>query len=256
MSDVRIVTPRGATLCGSFVNPVDSADAAVLFSHSFLANRHSGEHFARLAAAYRGAGYATLEFDYSGHGSSDDAIITREAQVEDLRSASGWLADQGFSRQLIHGHSYGALVALAARPAAARAMVLSSPVLGPRTYQWEEIFSAVQLDELEQHGVTTVPDDLPGNRQHFTISKQTLIDLSMVDGNALVSGVSCPLLVIHDADDVDTELTLVTQDVFASMPDGSRVDIVHDARFALGESPEALAGPALAWAKQWVPVRR
>ena len=108
-------TPRGITLSGTFVQPVDSRDAVVLFSHSFLADRHSGGHFDDLARAYRKAGYATLQFDYSGHGLSDDEVISRESQIEDLQAASGWLADQGFTNQLIHGHSFGSVTALAAR---------------------------------------------------------------------------------------------------------------------------------------------
>lgn len=256
MSEVHIVTPRGKTLAGTFINPVDAGDAAVLFSHSFLANRHSGEHFDRLARAYRKAGYATLGFDYSGHGSSDDEIITRESQVEDLRAASGWLADQGFTRQLVHGHSYGALVALAACPPAAVTMVLSSPILGPRTYVWDAIFSDVQLDELDAHGVTTIPDDLPGIRQNFTISKQSLADLSLVDTDKLLSGIRYPLLIIHDAEDVETQLVDVTTEAFPLLADGSRVEIVHDAHFARGERPEALAEPAVEWARQHMPLSR
>ncbi|QWW19692.1 alpha/beta fold hydrolase [Schaalia sp. 19OD2882] len=256
MSDVRILTPRGRTLAGTFTDPVDTGDAAVLFSHSFLANRHSGEHFDRLARTYRGAGYATLEFDYSGHGRSDDEIITREALVEDLRAASGWLADQGFPRQIIHGHSYGALTALAAAPPAAMTMVVSSPILASRTYEWDRIFSEEQLDDLDRHGVTTIPDDLPGTRRNFTISKQSLIDLSMVDTQKLLAGHHRPILVIHDADDVQTGLVEETTKVFHLLPDGSRVEVVHDARFALGERPEALAEPALEWARLHVPVLR
>lgn len=140
MSEVLIETPRGLSLSGSFVNPVDSTDCAVLFSHSFLSDRHSGGHFDRLAGHYRTAGYATLAFDYSGHGLSDDDIITLDSHAEDLRAASGWLADQGFHRQLIHAHSYGATVAMNAAPPAATTMVLSGAVLGPVSYDWQAIF--------------------------------------------------------------------------------------------------------------------
>ncbi|MDO4260259.1 MAG: alpha/beta fold hydrolase [Actinomycetaceae bacterium] len=254
MRDVRIMTPRGLALSGSFTNPVDSGDAAILFSHSFLANRRSGKHFDRLGRAYRSAGYATLAFDFSGHGTSPDGIIIRESLIEDLRAASGWLADQGFTRQIVHGHSFGALVALAAHPTHVKTMVLSSPVLGPRTYDWEAIFSQSQLDELEVHGVTTIPDDLPGPRQNFMISKQTLVDLSMVNTKEVLSAQVSPLLIIHDRDDVEAGLVDVTQNAFAHLPDGSRVEIVHDARFGRGERPEALADPAVEWARQWVPV--
>ena len=196
MVETRILTPRGVTLAGTFVSPVDSVDAAVLFSHSFLADRHSAEHFDRLARQYRAAGYATLEFDYSGHGQSGDEIITLDAEVEDLRAASGWLADQGYSRQIVHAHSFGASVALTARPKAVLTYILSSPRIGPMSVDWRQIFSEDQLADLEQIGATTIPDDSASMRRQFTISKQTLADLSMGDANKLLDGLDKPTLIM------------------------------------------------------------
>lgn len=253
---MRIRTPRGLSLAGTFTNPVDAVDAAVLFSHSFLANRHSGEHFDRLARVYRAAGYATLEFDYSGHGASDDDIITSEGQIEDLRAASGWLADQGFPRQLIHGHSFGSVTALLARPPAAETMILSGAVTGPVSYDWEAIFSPVQLDELEAHGVTTIPDDSPGPRRNFTISKQTLVDLSMVDTHRLLDGLEHPVLIIHDADDEQVGLVQMTQENFSRLPAGSQVEVVRGFRFGAGENPRALSDLSLAWSRTHLPIIR
>lgn len=256
MVETRIPTPRGVTLAGTFVNPVDSVDAAVLFAHSFLADRHSAEHFDRLARLYRAAGYATLEFDFSGHGASGDDIITLEAEVEDLRAASGWLADQGYSRQLVHAHSFGAGVALTARPTAVLAYVLSSPTLGPISVDWTQIFSEDQLADLEEIGATSIPDDSPSRRRQFTISKQTLADLSLRDTDKLLRGLEQPTLIIHDADDVELGLVAATQEAFHLFPDGSRVEIVSDAHFGAGERVEALDAPSLEWATRWVPVVR
>lgn len=254
MSEVTITTVRGVALSGTFIRPVDCRDAAVLFSHSFLADRHSGEHFDRLARAYRAAGYATLEFDYSGHGRSGDDIISQESQIADLQAASAWLAEQGLDRQLIHGHSFGAVTALASHLPCATAMVLSAPVLGPVSYDWTAIFSSVQLDELEEHGVTTIPDDSPGPRRHFTISKQTLADLSMVDREKLLDPLDPPVLIIHDADDMELGLVELTQEAFPLLADGSRVELVHDVSFGAGESPELLVKSALEWARMWLPA--
>ena len=83
--------------------------------------------FDALGRAMRRAGYATLAFDYSGHGESGDEIITFDPLIEDFRSASGWLADQGFTRQICVGHEFGATVALRARPSAVQTYVLVSP---------------------------------------------------------------------------------------------------------------------------------
>ncbi|WP_115728352.1 alpha/beta hydrolase [Actinomyces culturomici] len=256
MVETRIPTPRGVTLAGTFVNPVDSGDAAVLFSHSFLADRHSAEHFDRLGRLYRAAGYATLEFDYSGHGASGDEIITLDAEVEDLRAASGWLADQGFGRQLVHAHSFGATVALTARPTAVLAYVLSSPTIGPMSIDWTQIFSDDQLGDLEQIGATSIPDDSGSMRRQFTISKQTLVDLSLGDAHKLLDGLEQPTLIIHDSVDEELGLVAATQEAFHLLPDGSRVEIVSNARFGAGERVEALDAPSLEWAHRWVPVVR
>lgn len=255
MAEVEILTPRGAMLAGTFVNPVDSTDAAVIFSHSFLSDRDSGFHFARLAAMYRSLGYATLQFDYSGHGQSSDEAITLAAAVEDLRSASGWLADQGFPRQLLHGHSFGTLTALRARPAAVRTMILSSVITGPLWYDWEQIFSPAQLEELEKKGVMMIVDDSPGPREFFEISRQTLRDISLSETASLLTGLDYPLLLIHDIEDEQQGLLQMTMDVFPQLPDGSKVEVVHDASFGRGEKLDHLNKVAAEWATAHLPVR-
>ena len=72
MSQITIQTPRGVSITGTFTRPVDCRDAAVIFSHSFLSDRHASVMFDALGRAMRRAGYATLAFDYSGHGESGD----------------------------------------------------------------------------------------------------------------------------------------------------------------------------------------
>lgn len=256
MGEVRIPTPRGLELAGTFIDPVDSTDAAVIFSHSIFADRRSAGHFERLAREYRAAGYATLEFDYSGHGTSGDDIITLEAHIEDVQAASGWLSDQGFTRQALHAHSFGTLPGLRAHLPAVRTVVASSAPLGPISFEWTQIFSAVQLDDLEVHGVTTVPDDSPGPRRNFTISKQTLIDLSLTDPEALLRGHEAPTLLIMDGADVETGLLDLVQDAFPLLPDGSRLEVVTDARFGAGEHPERLSELSLDWVRRHLPVTR
>ncbi|MDO5034823.1 MAG: alpha/beta fold hydrolase [Actinomycetaceae bacterium] len=255
MTEVRISTPRGVRLAGTFVVPVDSTDAAVIFAHSFLADRHSGEHFDRLAAAYRGAGYATLEFDFSGCGDSDDDVITLSNQVEDLHSASAWLKSQGFDRQVLHAHSFGTLAALTARPEAAQTMVLTGMITGPLSFDWSQIFSESQLDDLERHGHAMIPDDNKSNRKYFVISKQTLIDLSMNETEALVGNLKTPILAIHDFDDEQMGLVEMTQEVFSQLPKGSRVEVVRDARFGVHEGVDVLRELSVQWATRLVPVR-
>ncbi len=255
VSEVQIVTPRGIRLSGTFVVPVDSTDAAVIFSHSVFDDRMSGLHFKRLASIYRSMGYATVKFDYSGHGLSDDDVVTFSNQAEDLRAVSGWLADQGFRRQLIHGHSFGTLAPMKAAPSPVKTMILSAPITGPLDYDWEDVFSVSQLDELEMKGFTTISDDSPGPRAEFLVSRDSLAQLSLNDPKKLLGHLEVPVLLIHDADDIRRGLTELTMEASSLLPEGSHVETVEDASFGQGNNLEKLSDLSGSWARAHVPVR-
>ena len=236
--------------------------------------------FDALGRTMRRAGYATLAFDYSGHGESGDEIITFDPLIEDFRSASGWLADQGFTRQICVGHEFGAAVALRSRPPAVQTYVLVSPVLGPLSYDWNLVFSDVQLSDLERHGTTTVPNDSASVRRHFTINKATLADMSMVSAEKALRGIDMPVLITHDAFDEETGLLDRTRDAFHLLPDGSVVDMTAPPVGIIGEYTPvdgvpvvdeavdralaasgsahlpALPDVAVRWVSRWVPAGR
>lgn len=233
-----------------------------------------------LGRAMRRAGYATLTFDFSGHGGSGDEIIAFDPLIEDFRSASGWLVDQGFERQVCVGHEFGATVALRACPPAVQTYVLVSPVLGPLSYDWHDVFSDVQLSDLELHGTTTIPDDSESVRRQFTISKRTLADMSMVSAQEVLHGLSVPVLITHDSFDSETGLLDRTRDAFHMLPDGSLVEMIVPPDSVAGEytppggMPAAgevveramhvsnsanlptLPDVASQWVSRWVPVSR
>ena len=212
--------------------------------------------FDALGRAMRRAGYATLAFDYSGHGESGDEIITFDPLIEDFRSASGWLADQGFTRQICVGHEFGATIALRARPSAVQTYVLVSPVLGPLSYDSESV------------------------RRHFTINKATLADMSMVSGEKALHGIDVPILITHDAFDEETGLLDRTREAFHLLPDGSVVDMTAPPVGVVGEYTPidgvpvadeavdralaasgsahlpALPDVAVRWVSRWVPAGR
>ena len=177
-------------------------------------------------------------------------------------------------------HSVVHCVALRSRPPAVLTYVLVSPVLGPLSYDWDLVFSDVQLSDLERHGVTTVPDDSASVRQQFTISKRTLADMSMVSGENALRGITAPVLITHDSFDEETGLLDRTREVFHLLPDGSHVEMtalpdgvageytpvdgvpvieeaVDRALAASGAAHlPALTDVAAKWARRWVPVSR
>lgn len=256
VADVQILTPRGVQLSGTFVVPEDAQDAAVIFSHSFLCDRQSSPHFPRLAKMYRALGYATLVFDYSGHGLSDDDPLTADRRTEDFRAASAWLAEQGFTRQLAHAHSTGSLSALRAHPPAVKSFLVTSGALGGVTYDWEAIFAPEQLDQLDHNGFVEVPDDSPGPRRSFRVTSQTLVDLSLNRAEDLLKEVDTPLLLVYDRADEEAGLVTTATEAFPLLPDGSRLEVVEDVRFSDEVNLERLSELAMDWVRQRLPLDR
>lgn len=250
---MQIPTPRGVTIRGEFVNPVDSNGAAVVFSHSFLCDRSSSPHFPALAAKYRSLGYATLIFDYSGHGASDDDIITTDRRVEDLRAVSGWLADQGFPRQLLHAHSSGSVSALRARPKAVEAVFLSSPITGPMDFEWDQIFSAQQLEDLEKNQETRVYEDGGGSRRYLRVTSQTLVDLSLNSSRSLFEQLEAPVYIVYDRVDLERGVDTDAPDLLPLLPPGSRLRVETESDFSDEGDLGELWDHARRWALKHVP---
>lgn len=253
--EIEITTPRGANLAGTLIVPVDSTDAAVIFSHPLLCDRESSPHFPELAARYRALGYATLIFDYSGHGLSDDQPITMDRRTEDLRAASGWLADQGFTRQILHAHSTGSISALKSGARAVEAVFLSSPITGPMDFDWEAIFSPEQLEELEKNLVVRIADDSPGPRTFFELTPQTLLDLSLNSEDELLEGLSVPTFALFDELDVERGVSAGVGSLAARLPANSIVEVARQTDFSQAENLDRLGTIVVRWALRNVPPR-
>lgn len=221
MTEVRIATSRGVTLAGTLMLPEGAAgldieavlaqveagtpapvreEAVIVLAHDFLTDRHGLDHrLDILAAHYRRAGWATLQFDFSGLGASDDDVVTLGGQVEDLQAVTGWLEMLGFRRTGVHANGFGATALLLARPQNVQAAVLVGAVVGPQSILWENVFSPEQLDELAAHGHTRLVDDNPNEREWDVLSKQTLADVSLQSPERTMEGLPWPVLMLHGA---------------------------------------------------------
>ncbi|VEG28320.1 alpha/beta hydrolase family protein [Actinomyces howellii] len=258
MTEVRIATARGIALAGTLrlpanVTPVDleaegpaavRQEGVVILAHDFLTDRHGlGDRLDMIAAAYRREGLATLQFDFSGLGLSDDDVITLAGEVEDIQAVSGWLASHGYVRQAIHANGFGATAALLARPERVRTAVLVGAVVGPQSILWENVFSPEQLDELDRHGLTRLPDDNPNPRQWDVLSKETLADVSLQSPDKTMADLPWPVLMLQGAltDELPDTADAAAQG-FALLPEGSRLHRVRAADTAEAQAEVARLG--------------
>ena len=260
MMEVSIATARGIALAATLGVPdtadpldlpalgaaledgrkaPDRSEGLVILAHNFLTDRHGLAHrLDDMAARYRREGLATLQFDFSGLGESDDDVITLAGEIEDIQAVSGWLADRGFTRQAIHANELGATAALLARPAQVRTVVAVGPVVGPQSILWENVFSSAQLDELDRHGLTRLPDDNPNSRRWDVLSKETLADVSLQSPDKTMADLPWPILVLHGAlTDEFPDTAEAAAEGFPLLRDGSRLQQVRadDARAAQAE---------------------
>ena len=221
MTEVRIDTSRGVTLAGTLMLPDGAAgldtdavlaaaaagtpapareEGVIVLAHDFLTDRHGLDHrLDLLASRYRQAGWATLQFDFSGLGASDDDVVTLAGEVEDLQAVTGWLEVLGYRRTGVHANGLGATATLLARPQNVQAVVVVGAVVGPQSILWENVFSPDQLDDLAAHGHTRLVDDNPNPRQWDVLSKQTLADVSLQSPERTMEGLPWPVLMLHGA---------------------------------------------------------
>ncbi|MDU0348821.1 alpha/beta hydrolase [Actinomyces sp. MRS3W] len=273
MAEVRIDTVRGISLAATMCLPDGAApfdpnafdddairdgytapprdEGVVIFAHNFLTDRHGlSDRLDELAERYRAAGLATLQFDFSGLGESDDDVITLAGEVEDLQAVSAWLAKRGYVRQAIHANGFGATAALLARPAQVRTAVLAGAVVGPQSILWENVFSPEQLDELDRHGLTRLPDDNPNPRKWDVLSKETLADVSLQSPDKTMADLPWPILMLHGAlTDEFPDTAAAAAEAFPLLPEGSSLHQVQ------AEDGDAAQEEIARLATEWVTRR-
>lgn len=104
----------GADLAGTLDLPDGRPRAVALFAHCFTCDRTS-RAASRVARALARSGHAVLRFDFTGLGDSDGSFAetTFTTNLEDLRAAARWLADELEPPRLLVGHSLGGAAVLA-----------------------------------------------------------------------------------------------------------------------------------------------
>jgi dipeptidyl aminopeptidase/acylaminoacyl peptidase len=112
--DVRFTTDDGVTLDGWLIPAARETRAAVILMHGFSWNRLP---WLTEFVPWLQPRYTVLQFDFRGHGNSDDAPITLGTlERRDVAAAVRFLQGRGYGPIALMGVSMGASVAIMAAP--------------------------------------------------------------------------------------------------------------------------------------------
>jgi pimeloyl-ACP methyl ester carboxylesterase len=206
-----------------------SSEHLLILAHGFTSDKDAEGRFPRITALANRRGWSTLVFDFSGCGESDDAPITVEREIEDLRAAITFAQKRGYRKLSLLGNSLGARICLMCADANPITMMLIGGSLGAMHYNWEEYYTPDQLAELRSTGQMRIPSGRAG-RSECVLEQQTLDDFASFDQDRLLSGLRCPLFLIY-GDSGWEEQTLLTkaQQAFPRLPAGSRLEVIPGA---------------------------
>ena len=203
MERVTFKNSRNLTLVGNLYS--STSESIIVMCHGFMSDKHSKGRFDRLATAFYKSGHSALNFDFSGCGESDDDILTVEKEVDDLKSAIQFVKSIGYKKIALYGHSLGTLICLKNYTPEIITMVLSGALTDSTKYNWYEIFSRNQMQELEEKGYLTeyTPQEV---RNKIVVDKRILKDFELINQKELLKNVNCPVLIIHGNNDEEEKL--------------------------------------------------
>ncbi len=203
MEKITFKNSRGLSLVGNFY--YSKSKSIVILSHALANDKSERGKLDAVAEKLNGSGFGVLAFDFSGCGESDDDTLTIEKEVDDLKSAIDFVKSKGYKKIGLFGHSIGALVSLRCYSSEIKTMVLWSPITNKVKYKWEDKLSKGQLEELNEKGYYT-RTRTNAVRLVYHIDKKMLRERELVNQKELLSGVSCPVLIIQGTNDLSVPI--------------------------------------------------
>lgn len=221
--------------------------AIVIMAHGSCSNRFSQGIFVKISSMLCQMGYNVLTFDFSGHGESDDDVISLKKASDDVKAAIAYVMEQGYNRIALFGHSLGAYACLNAYCTSVETMVLIGALTGPVDWNWEEMCTDEQLREIQTKGYITNPVH-DGLRAVVQVDANLLRDILTIDQKSLFSKLSCPILIVHgDSDQQEIDLLAISKIGLSFAPQGSQLRVIKGASHYFVEHVDELGYLTKKW---------
>jgi pimeloyl-ACP methyl ester carboxylesterase len=242
---VTFTNSKNLTLVGNLYPSV--SDSIIIMCHGFISNKYSKGRFERLTEAFNKSSFSALAFDFRGCGESDDDSLTVDKEVEDLKAAIEFAKSKGYKKIALYGHSLGTLICLKCYTPEIITMVLSGALTDSMHYNWNNVFTKEQMQELKEEGYITepTPKDV---REKIIIDKQMLIDFELIDQKELLKDIDCPVLIIHGNNE-EEEILLCERSkrAMSLLSKNSKLEIIDGANHSFLEHYDILINLANKW---------
>ena len=223
------------------------SESIIIMSAGFTGDKSMNGRFEKIAEKFCEAGYGVIAYDYCGCGESDDEILTPENAVQDLLSVIEYAKHRGYSKIGLYGQSYGGLVSLRAHSKDISAMVLVGGVTGMVKYDWNNHYSAKEMEELKRTGYMMIKKE-SGVRDVVILNREMLDDFEQINQDDLLRKVKCPILVVHgDTGEEERMLADISRNGMIFMPNGSKLEIIEGSTHRFNDHLEEIAELAVKW---------
>lgn len=192
MEHVSFKTTQNKNLAGVLHLPPNQSKVGVIFFHALLANKDLPWMKELSERISNEQNMAVLRFDFLGNGESDGTLQehTYTQSLADAQAALQFMRLRGYSQLFLAGHSLGGAIALiAASKESAQGVIGIAPVSNPP-------FIAKRIVKREQN---TIFVDIGG--KPMGLPKPFVDSTQLFPTSSFVSSISCPVLLIHGAQD-------------------------------------------------------
>lgn len=223
--------------------------SAVVMVHGFLSDRDGYGLFPLAAKGLRRRGWASLRFDQSGAGESDDTVLTPQGARHDVSTAISLMRSLGYRQIVLWGHGLGTRFCLE-HCQDIDAMVLADAMLGRARPTLRRSFSSAQIASLTRKG-RMVHFAGQGLRKRFVIDASMLDYFSMFEPEAILPKVRCPVLALHAREAADgAALPQNARPLMRMLSPASRHVLVAGSSMSVMERPEDVVDLGVRWTVQ------
>lgn len=244
MEKVNFYNSRGLRLSGVLHIPDIESNSIIIMCHGFTGDKDEWGVFSKAASRFCDTGFSVFRFDFGGSGESEDAPITVENEVDDLKSALAFVKSRGYKKPALLGFSMGGLISVLVYNKLIETMILWAPVTKSKTptFLLEDKFRK----ELEDKGYIVISNS---SGKQFRIKKQYLEEREAIDQEKILSVIDKPVLILHGEND-----EIVPNDHSKSalqyLPKGSKLEIIPNGDHGFKNNTDLVISLSLNWFKE------